>query len=95
MRVFVVEIPCYTNRTLKYFLCLLVIRYRDYREPPDATEPYSYTLQFWHVLAARLAFIIVFEVNVLSNTSSNLTIVHHMCQTLHDSQTYFTHLGVV
>lgn len=37
-------------------------RYRDYREPPDSAEPYSYTLQFWHVLAARLAFIIVFEV---------------------------------
>ncbi|KAK6314670.1 hypothetical protein J4Q44_G00141990 [Coregonus suidteri] len=37
-------------------------RYRDYREPPDSPgEPYSYTLQFWHVLAARLAFIIVFE----------------------------------
>ncbi|XP_041833415.1 anoctamin-4-like isoform X2 [Melanotaenia boesemani] len=36
-------------------------RYRDYREPPDSVEPYSYTLQFWHVLAARLAFIIVFE----------------------------------
>lgn len=41
-------------------------RYRDYREPPDSAEPYSYTLQFWHVLAARLAFIIVFEVRVLS-----------------------------
>uniref|UniRef100_A0A8C5HQC9 Anoctamin n=1 Tax=Gouania willdenowi TaxID=441366 RepID=A0A8C5HQC9_GOUWI len=36
-------------------------RYRDYREPPDSAEPYAYTLQFWHVLAARLAFIIVFE----------------------------------
>ncbi|KAJ8405337.1 hypothetical protein AAFF_G00323280 [Aldrovandia affinis] len=36
-------------------------RYRDYRESPDSVEPYSYTLQFWHVLAARLAFIIVFE----------------------------------
>uniref|UniRef100_A0A8C8ET61 Anoctamin n=1 Tax=Oncorhynchus tshawytscha TaxID=74940 RepID=A0A8C8ET61_ONCTS len=37
-------------------------RYRDYRERPDSPgEPYSYTLQFWHVLAARLAFIIVFE----------------------------------
>ncbi|KAJ8007147.1 hypothetical protein DPEC_G00114530 [Dallia pectoralis] len=37
-------------------------RYRDYRESPDSpNEPYSYTLQFWHVLAARLAFIIVFE----------------------------------
>ncbi|KAE8615066.1 hypothetical protein XENTR_v10008399 [Xenopus tropicalis] len=36
-------------------------RYRDYRDPPSAPEPYAYTLQFWHVLAARLAFIIVFE----------------------------------
>uniref|UniRef100_A0A3Q3WL62 Anoctamin n=1 Tax=Mola mola TaxID=94237 RepID=A0A3Q3WL62_MOLML len=41
-------------------------RYRDYREPPDSSEPYSYTLQFWHVLAARLAFIIVFEHLVFS-----------------------------
>ncbi|XP_074082778.1 anoctamin-4 isoform X6 [Macrotis lagotis] len=36
-------------------------RYRDYRDPPHALVPYGYTLQFWHVLAARLAFIIVFE----------------------------------
>ncbi|XP_063800404.1 anoctamin-3 isoform X2 [Pseudophryne corroboree] len=36
-------------------------RYRDYRAPPWSTTPYEFTLQFWHVLAARLAFIIVFE----------------------------------
>lgn len=36
-------------------------RYRDYRAPPWNTVPYEFTLQFWHVLAARLAFIIVFE----------------------------------
>ncbi|XP_041416793.1 anoctamin-3 isoform X2 [Xenopus laevis] len=36
-------------------------RYRDYREPPWSSNPYEFTLQFWHVLAARLAFIIVFE----------------------------------
>ncbi|XP_056595448.1 anoctamin-3 isoform X2 [Triplophysa dalaica] len=36
-------------------------RYRDYRAPPWSPEPYDFTLQFWHVLAARLAFIIVFE----------------------------------
>uniref|UniRef100_S4R777 Anoctamin n=1 Tax=Petromyzon marinus TaxID=7757 RepID=S4R777_PETMA len=37
--------------------------YRDYREAPSThrEEPYKFTLQFWHVLAARLAFIIVFE----------------------------------
>ncbi|XP_036620646.1 anoctamin-3 [Trichosurus vulpecula] len=36
-------------------------RYRDYRAPPWSSNPYELTLQFWHVLAARLAFIIVFE----------------------------------
>ncbi|XP_069821866.1 anoctamin-3 isoform X4 [Dendropsophus ebraccatus] len=36
-------------------------RYRDYRAPPWSSNPYEFTLQFWHVLAARLAFIIVFE----------------------------------
>ncbi|XP_074131364.1 anoctamin-3 isoform X3 [Sminthopsis crassicaudata] len=36
-------------------------RYRDYRAPPWSNNPYELTLQFWHVLAARLAFIIVFE----------------------------------
>uniref|UniRef100_A0A8D2IUY7 Anoctamin n=1 Tax=Varanus komodoensis TaxID=61221 RepID=A0A8D2IUY7_VARKO len=36
-------------------------RYRDYRAPPWSLTPYEFTLQFWHVLAARLAFIIVFE----------------------------------
>ncbi|XP_037109405.1 anoctamin-3 isoform X2 [Syngnathus acus] len=35
--------------------------YRDYRAPPWSKVPYEFTLQFWHVLAARLAFIIVFE----------------------------------
>ena len=38
-------------------------RYRDYRAPPWSRVPYDFTLQFWHVLAARLAFIIVFEVS--------------------------------
>ncbi|XP_068800638.1 anoctamin-9 isoform X3 [Struthio camelus] len=32
-------------------------RYRDYRNADD----YSYTVQFWHVFAARLAFLILFE----------------------------------
>ncbi|XP_078271613.1 anoctamin-3 isoform X2 [Rhinoraja longicauda] len=36
-------------------------RYRDYRAPPWDPNRYEVTLQFWHVLAARLAFIIVFE----------------------------------
>ncbi|KAM7109679.1 anoctamin-9 isoform 1-T1 [Ciconia maguari] len=32
-------------------------RYRDYRN----TDDYSYTVQFWHIFAARLAFLILFE----------------------------------
>ncbi|NXP44359.1 ANO9 protein, partial [Heliornis fulica] len=32
-------------------------RYRDYRNADD----YSYTAQFWHIFAARLAFLILFE----------------------------------
>ncbi|XP_010220249.1 PREDICTED: anoctamin-9 [Tinamus guttatus] len=35
-------------------------RYREYRNADD----YSYTAQFWHVFAARLAFLILFEVSV-------------------------------
>lgn len=42
-------------------------RYRDYRAPPWSAVPYEFTLQFWHVLAARLAFIIVFEVRFPSS----------------------------
>lgn len=37
----------------------LCCRYRDYRNPDD----YSYTVQFWHIFAARLAFLILFEVS--------------------------------
>lgn len=37
-------------------------RYPDYREPSDSVNEYQYTRFFWHVLAARLAFVVVFEV---------------------------------
>ncbi|NXY21990.1 ANO9 protein, partial [Atrichornis clamosus] len=33
--------------------------YRDYRNADD----YTYTVQFWHIFAARLAFLILFEVS--------------------------------
>ncbi|EZA51402.1 Anoctamin-1 [Ooceraea biroi] len=38
-----------------------VCRYPDYREPPDSPHKYEYTTMFWHILAAKLAFIVVFE----------------------------------
>ncbi|XP_025056159.1 anoctamin-5 isoform X7 [Alligator sinensis] len=36
-------------------------RYRDYRYPPDHELQYSHTMQFWHILAAKMAFIIIME----------------------------------
>ncbi|KAM4721552.1 anoctamin-5 [Rhinophrynus dorsalis] len=36
-------------------------RYRDYRYPPDHERRYMHTMQFWHILAAKMAFIIIME----------------------------------
>ncbi|XP_073899000.1 anoctamin-5 isoform X3 [Castor canadensis] len=36
-------------------------RYRDYRNPPDHEYKYAHNMQFWHVLAAKMTFIIVME----------------------------------
>uniref|UniRef100_T1JP88 Anoctamin n=1 Tax=Strigamia maritima TaxID=126957 RepID=T1JP88_STRMM len=38
-----------------------VCRYEDYRKHFSARHQYSYTHYFWHVLAARFAFVVVFE----------------------------------
>uniref|UniRef100_A0A8C5AG45 Anoctamin n=1 Tax=Gadus morhua TaxID=8049 RepID=A0A8C5AG45_GADMO len=38
-----------------------ICRYKDYREPPWSTSPYEISKEFWAVLAARLAFVIVFQ----------------------------------
>ncbi|XP_047493990.1 anoctamin-1-like isoform X1 [Penaeus chinensis] len=36
-------------------------RYPDYRNPPGTANSYDYAPIFWHILAARLAFVVVFE----------------------------------
>ncbi|KAF6102013.1 anoctamin 5 [Phyllostomus discolor] len=36
-------------------------RYRDYRYPPNHELKYSHNMQFWHVLAAKMSFIIAME----------------------------------
>ncbi|XP_073320185.1 anoctamin-5b isoform X2 [Pagrus major] len=36
-------------------------RYRDYRYPPGHEKEYTHTMQFWHILAAKMAFIIIME----------------------------------
>ncbi|TTJ07840.1 Anoctamin-1 [Bagarius yarrelli] len=40
---------------------LEICRYKDYREPPWSPNPYQVSKEFWVVLAARLAFVIVFQ----------------------------------
>ncbi|XP_060808841.1 anoctamin-4 [Amyelois transitella] len=35
--------------------------YRGYRNPPDHNDPYGLSPHYWHVFAARLAFVVVFE----------------------------------
>uniref|UniRef100_A0A8C9QG61 Anoctamin n=1 Tax=Spermophilus dauricus TaxID=99837 RepID=A0A8C9QG61_SPEDA len=38
-----------------------ICRYKDYREPPWSGHKYDVSKEFWAVLAARLAFVIVFQ----------------------------------
>ncbi|XP_061077255.1 anoctamin-1-like [Conger conger] len=38
-----------------------ICRYKDHREPPWSQTPYQISKEFWAVLAARLAFIIIFQ----------------------------------
>ncbi|KAM3859002.1 anoctamin-6 [Diretmus argenteus] len=36
-------------------------RYRDFRYPPGHNRQYEYSIYYWHVIAAKMAFIIVVE----------------------------------
>uniref|UniRef100_A0A182SIE1 Anoctamin n=1 Tax=Anopheles maculatus TaxID=74869 RepID=A0A182SIE1_9DIPT len=36
-------------------------QYRGYRNGPDADEQYGLSPHYWHVFAARLAFVVIFE----------------------------------
>uniref|UniRef100_A0AAQ5YNS5 Anoctamin n=1 Tax=Amphiprion ocellaris TaxID=80972 RepID=A0AAQ5YNS5_AMPOC len=40
---------------------ITVCRYKDYREPPWSADAYHFSKQYWCVLAARLAFVILFQ----------------------------------
>ena len=51
--------PYYYCHYYYYYYCF---RYPDYRQPPDGPSPYDYSPIYWHILAARLAFVVVFEV---------------------------------
>lgn len=44
----------------------LVCYYRGYRNKQnDPVDSYGLSPQYWHVFAARLAFVVVFEVRIL------------------------------
>ena len=46
------------------YRCLsLPFSYRDFRNPPGHPREYQYNMQYWHVVAAKMAFIIVVEVS--------------------------------
>ncbi|GAB1605406.1 anoctamin-4-like isoform X1, partial [Argonauta hians] len=36
-------------------------RYKDFRYPPDSPNKYEHTSYYWHIMAIRLAFVIVFQ----------------------------------
>lgn len=36
-------------------------QYRGYRNGPDDSDPYGLSPHYWHVFAARLAFVVIFE----------------------------------
>lgn len=41
---------------------LLISRYKDYRDPPWKPDAYTFSKEYWSVLAAKLAFVIFFQV---------------------------------
>uniref|UniRef100_A0A4W5JIK9 Anoctamin n=1 Tax=Hucho hucho TaxID=62062 RepID=A0A4W5JIK9_9TELE len=59
----------YINNTLSVFdiqdfsnkISLSYCRYRDFRYPPGHHRQYEYSIYYWHVIAAKMAFIIVVE----------------------------------
>lgn len=54
---------------LRYFKLDLYFRYKAFRDPEG-----EYTMFFWHLLAVRLAFVIIFEVrNMFINNNNNKT----------------------
>ncbi|KAG7245999.1 hypothetical protein CRUP_002815, partial [Coryphaenoides rupestris] len=53
-----------TSRPLStpyWFNSTTTCRYRDFRNPPGHPREYQYSVQYWHVIAAKMAFIIVVE----------------------------------
>lgn len=56
--------PCFQYLVQKNLLISqrFVSRYRDFRNPPGHPQEYKHNIYYWHVITAKLAFIIVMEV---------------------------------
>lgn len=53
----------------------LTCQYRGYRNPPTHEKKYDLSPQYWHVFAARLAFVVVFEVMSRASGPSGFTLL--------------------
>ncbi|XP_041820001.1 anoctamin-6 [Chelmon rostratus] len=50
-----------SSRPMGKFSNITTCRYRDFRYPPGHARQYQYNVYYWHVIAAKMAFIIVVE----------------------------------
>lgn len=50
-----------TSKPLSTPYDITTCRYRDFRYPPGHPKEYEYNMYYWHVIAAKMAFIIVVE----------------------------------
>lgn len=58
----VTTVKCLRKPSFMCFIYVIYSRFKDFREPPWSSTPYDLSKVFWVVLAARLAFVIVFQV---------------------------------
>lgn len=56
-------------------MCVFCPRYKDYREPPWSPDAYTISKQYWCVLAARLAFVILFQVRAQKQHDGNSKLI--------------------
>lgn len=55
-----------TAPLISSFENVTMCRYAEYRNPPNHFElPYKRPTIYWHILAVRLAFVVVFQVHII------------------------------
>ena len=57
---------------------IVLVRFKGYLEPPwSSAEKYEYTKAYWNIFAARLGFVLVFEVSLLYLSKMLSSILHN------------------